>query len=615
MSSNIPFTLIIADCTPEASIADCLKNLSSWSPRKIIVSNNLNPEERFPDNLVAESIFCDSKSILRLWERGIKESKTQWNLLITSNEIVTGQLKISIEKQVKNDPNSQELFKLKKKIIFLKKVLKYPLEWPCEFPSSLVFIPDIKNFSLEPGRHDSSSFLEGELVHFSKPSLNESVQEITRLAENYADNKFLSGRECGLAALILQSFWQPSSEFVNNLIFKKGFREGYEGVVFSVLGGMISLLGLLRYYEKYFREGGKIARNKGDIKNVLVIKLGGAGDVILATPVIRNLKNLIPDVKLHVLVLKDVASLLDNNPYIDSTTLINFDDSAQEIVKIADSFNQYNMDLTINLQSTNFSTKVLKKISSRWKINRSYYFRDKFTDVLVGFANTYRSVIDRDLDILRSIGLEPVDKFTEVFPAEDEVAWAKQFFSENGLSRDKKTVIVHPCSSLAIRSWGIENFALVCKNLISEDHCQIIINCSPKELDSVAPINNLAPEVCVFSGSLRELLALINEADLFVGNDSGPSQFSAALNIPTITMNGPSTSSIYRDPDLFQGQHYTFNKEVHCRDLFHSQCMLKTDPVTNHPVCDEMICLDFTVEEVTLKAQELLKSSGKRNPE
>ena len=169
MSSNIPFTLIIADFTPEASIADCLRNLSSWSPRKIIVSNNLNPEERFPDNLVAESIFCDSKSILRLWERGIKESKTQWNLLITSNEIVTGQLKISIEKQVKNNPNSQELFKLKKKIIFLKKVLKYPLEWPCEFPSSLVFIPDIKNFSLEPGRHDASSFLEGELVYFSKP--------------------------------------------------------------------------------------------------------------------------------------------------------------------------------------------------------------------------------------------------------------------------------------------------------------------------------------------------------------------------------------------------------------------------------------------------------------
>jgi len=615
MSSSIPFTLIIADCAPEASIADCLKNVSSWFPRKIIVSNDPNLKEGFPDNLVAESIFCDSKSILQLWERGIKESKTQWNLLITSNEIVTGQLKISIENQVKNNPNSQELFKLKKKIIFLKKVLKYPLEWPCEFPSSLVFIPDIKNFSLASGRHGSNAFLEGELVHFSKPSLNESVREITRLAENYADDKFLSGRESSLPTLIFKSFCQAGSKFVNNLIFKKGFREGYEGVVFSVLGGVVPLLGLLRYYEKYFREGGRIARNKGDIKNILIIKLGGAGDVILATPVIRNLKKLLPDVKLHVLVLKDVASLLENNPYIDSTTLINFDDSTQEIGRIADSFKQFNIDLAINLQSTNFSTKVLNKISSRWKINRSYYFRDKNTDVLVGFTNTYRSVIDRDLDILRSIGLEPVDKFTEVFPAEDEVVWAKEFFSTNGLSHDKKTVIVHPCSSLAIRSWGIDKFALVCKNLISKDNCQIIINCSPKELDSIAPIKNLAPEVCVFSGSLRELLALINEADLFVGNDSGPSQFSAALNVPTITMNGPSTSSIYRDPDLFQGQHYTFNKEVHCRDLFHSQCMLKTDPVTNHPVCDEMICLDFTVEEVTQKAQELLRLSGERSPE
>jgi len=37
---------------------------------------------------------------------------------------------------------------------------------------------------------------------------------------------------------------------------------------------------------------------------------------------------------------------------------------------------------------------------------------------------------------------------------------------------------------------------------------------------------------------------------------------------------------------------------------------VKTDPVTNHPVCDEMICLDFSVEEVTAKARELLNKSA-----
>ena len=40
MSLKIPLTLIIADYASQTSITDCLKNISSWSPRKVIVSNN-----------------------------------------------------------------------------------------------------------------------------------------------------------------------------------------------------------------------------------------------------------------------------------------------------------------------------------------------------------------------------------------------------------------------------------------------------------------------------------------------------------------------------------------------------------------------------------------------
>ena len=209
---------------------------------------------------------------------------------------------------------------------------------------------------------------------------------------------------------------------------------------------------------------------------------------------------------------------------------------------------------------------------------------------------------------MRAIGLNPNKKHTEVFLDKSEISWAKEYFLLNGLSDNKTTVVIHPGSSLKIRSWGIEKYTELCRKLILESNCQILINCSPKELDDIAPIKDLVPDVCVFSGALRELLGLIHESDLFIGNDSGPSQCSVALNIPTITLNGPSTSSFFRDPDIFQGKHYTFNKEVYCRDLFHSQCMSKTEPVNNHPVCEEMICLEFTVEEVATKAFEMIES-------
>ena len=118
MSFKIPLTLIIADYASQTSITDCLKNISSWSPRKVIVSNNPKLKEQLPELTTSELFFSDSKSSYQLWKKGIKESKTQWNLLITSDEIVTGQLKNSIENQVKNSPDTEELFNIRKKVIF-----------------------------------------------------------------------------------------------------------------------------------------------------------------------------------------------------------------------------------------------------------------------------------------------------------------------------------------------------------------------------------------------------------------------------------------------------------------------------------------------------------------
>jgi hypothetical protein len=151
MSSKLPVTLIIADFSPRVSITDCLKNIDSWSPQKIIVSNNLKNKDLLSKYPSFQFVYCESKSIFQLWSIGVKESKTRWNLLIASNEVVTGRLKISIENKIKNNSSTEKLFKINKKVIFLKKVLKYPLEWICEFPSSLVFIPEVGNFTLEAG--------------------------------------------------------------------------------------------------------------------------------------------------------------------------------------------------------------------------------------------------------------------------------------------------------------------------------------------------------------------------------------------------------------------------------------------------------------------------------
>ena len=116
-------TVIIADYSQSDSVVDCLKNLNSWFPKKIIVSNDLNARSRLEDYPSHDLIFHKSQSISQLWQQGISASKTKWNLLITSNEIVTGHLKKSIEDQIKTQQTSENIFSIKKKVVFLKKVL------------------------------------------------------------------------------------------------------------------------------------------------------------------------------------------------------------------------------------------------------------------------------------------------------------------------------------------------------------------------------------------------------------------------------------------------------------------------------------------------------------
>lgn len=52
------------------------------------------------------------------------------------------------------------------------------------------------------------------------------------------------------------------------------------------------------------------------MKRVLIIRFSSIGDIVLTTPVIRNIKRCIPDCEIHFLTKPSYAFLLEHNPYI-----------------------------------------------------------------------------------------------------------------------------------------------------------------------------------------------------------------------------------------------------------------------------------------------------------
>lgn len=87
---------------------------------------------------------------------------------------------------------------------------------------------------------------------------------------------------------------------------------------------------------------------------ILVIRFSSIGDIVLTTPVVRCLKQQLPNAEIHYLTKKRFESLLVSNPYIDK--LWTTDQSLSEVKK---DLKQANFDLLVDLHH-NLRTARLK---------------------------------------------------------------------------------------------------------------------------------------------------------------------------------------------------------------------------------------------------------------
>lgn len=98
------------------------------------------------------------------------------------------------------------------------------------------------------------------------------------------------------------------------------------------------------------------------MKKILVIRFSSIGDIVLTTPVIRCLKEQLPDIQLHALTKKKFSSLYDTNPHIDK--VYEFDDSLSDIIK---ELKKEKYDYVIDLQKNNRSLRVCMALSCKYR--------------------------------------------------------------------------------------------------------------------------------------------------------------------------------------------------------------------------------------------------------
>ena len=320
-------------------------------------------------------------------------------------------------------------------------------------------------------------------------------------------------------------------------------------------------------------------------QKILLIRLSSLGDIVLTTPAIRAVRTNFPNAYIAMLVAKQSADTLRENPHLDE--IITFDRLAKdkdtgEMWRTVRLLRERKFTLAIDLQRK-FRTEMLMYLSGATeRVGKGW-----FCTVHV-FERGNKHATEHYFDLLHAVGIPAEDRKLELFLAESERGDALQRLKTAGVVDAGLKVGLFPGAGWKLREWMPERFAAIGDRLVQHFNADVLIFGGEKETELVHTVANLMHTRAIpFAGNLqvRQLAACIEQCDLFLTNDTGPMHIAAAVGTPTVSLFGPGNHIRFQPLGAL---HQTIRHDVPC-----SPCKQFTDK------CKDNICMKgIGVDEV-----------------
>lgn len=277
--------------------------------------------------------------------------------------------------------------------------------------------------------------------------------------------------------------------------------------------------------------------------SILVLRLGGIGEVLAITPALRAIRDAWPRARVTLLAERPacevagtlvdevivanapyrangVASLLRPRFYVESMALL-------------EGLLRRRFDLYLDFHHL-FGWRHILKPMMIALLSRAPR-RVGFTNGTAGFFLTDpvpdpddRHMTERSRALLASLGVTLGDTKPILSVAPGDRAW----MDSSGLT--PPLIAISPGSSRPVTRWGVERFAEVARRLASRGTIVLIGTRDERALCEAIPGVNLAGKTTV-----GRVAALLERCSLLVTNDSGPLHIAYALGTPVVGIFRP----------------------------------------------------------------------------
>jgi heptosyltransferase-2 len=304
---------------------------------------------------------------------------------------------------------------------------------------------------------------------------------------------------------------------------------------------------LLKPILKKTVNGGPSDHAQKTVERILIIKLDEIGDVILASPAIRFLRQSHPLASITLVVNPLVYPLVEHCPYVDRVLAferMNEKDWRAKVNKlwrmVAFCWRNrlFRYDLSIVLRTQPYSTEcLLARVSYArqrlgWDNPRLQRTRRSFSTVLPVVSGAPE--VQRLLAINNYFEGGTLDDGLELWLGDVDVSHLR-------IDGHRRIIVGCNIPKITRRSWPIERYATLINRLHESDAgLTFVVVGGPADRSTAEElIQRTGHYVKSYAGqlSLRESCALMKDGLLFIGNDSGPMHMAAASGVPVVEVS------------------------------------------------------------------------------
>ncbi len=260
--------------------------------------------------------------------------------------------------------------------------------------------------------------------------------------------------------------------------------------------------------------------------------------MVLETPAISALNAWRPDLRISVLVEPRFAPVLEGNPAITeilSSGGLGATSLELRRRKFPIVFNQHGGPRSAMLTAASGAPQRVG-----WKGYQYWFlYNVPVPDAAQFYSRTGVHAIEHRLSQFYWTGLPrgPIPP-TQMFPQPDAQQAIAQRLADQGIARGSSYAVLQPGARLAGMRWPVSKFAEIARWLKTSHGIASVVNCGTHDEAVANEVRNEMGSCAMILDemNIRQLVALISGARLFVGNDSGPAHIASALQRPAVVV-------------------------------------------------------------------------------